>query len=341
MKRNKIAALCCIAALCVSLLAGCVNTADVGVVNDNKISAGVFNLYALSVVGEIIQENSLTSYEELEALNVNGVSGKQLVINGAYDLMLQKYTGERLFYEAGNKLTDEQEAAVTSYVANLVQSMGGQSAFDAELKKLSVSQKEFINFQRTNIIYTTYANQIYGEGGTQAVTEADAKDYYAKNYALAKHILISTIDQATQVPVSAEQKAEALKKAEGILAQIKSGANFEEMITQFNEDQGMASNPNGYLFTKGQMVKPFEDAAFTLAVGGVSDIVESQFGYHIIKKYDKDADPALFEGVKADVMNVLVADRFAAFIEGKKSGTSITKNEKQAEKIDLKAFLAG
>jgi parvulin-like peptidyl-prolyl isomerase len=321
------------------MLVGCVNTADVGTVNDKKISKGMFNLFALSAVGEIIQENGLSSYEEFEALNVNGMSGKQLVIDRAYDLILEKYTGERLFYAAGNKLTDEQEAAVNTYISDMVQSMGGQAAFDNELKTLEVTQSEFKDFQRTNVIYSVYANMIYGESGTQPITDSDAKDFYDKNYVCAKHILISTIDQATQAPVSDEQKVAALAKAQEALEKIQAGADFDAMIAEYNEDPGMESNPDGYLFTHGEMVKTFEDAAFALSVGEVSDIVESQFGYHIIKKMDKNADASLYEGVKIDIYNSLVVERFNSYIEENKSGTSITKNNEQAQKIDLEKFL--
>lgn len=339
MKKNKLLALCCAVALVCTLLSGCVNVADVGTVNDKKISMGTFNLFALSAVGEVIQENALSSYEDFEALNVNGVSGKDMAIDRAYDLILQRYTAERLFYAAGNKLTDEQENAVNSYITDLITSMGGQANFEKELKTLGVSQSEFKDFQRANVIYSVYANMIYGEAGTQPVTEADIKAYFDENYVCAKHILLSTVDQTTQEPLPEDKKAEARKKAEEALAKARSGADFDQLITEYNEDPGMASSPKGYVFTKGEMVAPFEEAAFALPVDGISDIVESKFGYHIIKKLDKNADPTIYEEKKEEVASHLVSLRFEDYIESNKAQTSIQKNEAQAQKIDFKKFL--
>ncbi len=102
------------------------------------------------------------------------------------------------------------------------------------------------------MIYSVYANMIYGEAGTQPVTEADIKAYFDENYVCAKHILLSTVDQTTQEPLPEDKKAEARKKAEEALAKARSGADFDQLITEYNEDPGMASSPKGYVFTKGK-----------------------------------------------------------------------------------------
>lgn len=75
-----------------------------------------------------------------------------------------------------------------------------------------------------------------------------------------------------------------LTKAEQVLERVKSGEDFDKLIKEFGEDPGMQQNVDGYLFTKNEMVKPFEDAAFALKDNEVSDIVETDFGYHIIKR---------------------------------------------------------
>ena len=74
-------------------------------------------------------------------------------------------------------------------------------------------------------------------------------------------------------------------EAIAILARIKAGEKFGKLAKELSTDTGSAKKDGnlGY-FTKGKMVKPFEDAAFKLQVGEISDPVKSEFGYHIIKR---------------------------------------------------------
>jgi peptidyl-prolyl cis-trans isomerase C len=81
--------------------------------------------------------------------------------------------------------------------------------------------------------------------------------------------------------------AGAKKKAEDILQQVKSGKDFSELAKENSDDGSKSQGGDLGWFGHGQMVKPFEDAAFSLQPGQVSDVVETQFGYHIIKVVDR------------------------------------------------------
>lgn len=91
-----------------------------------------------------------------------------------------------------------------------------------------------------------------------------------------------------------EDRAEAKKKAESVLAEIKAGEDFGLLAEKFSED-GSRQN-KGYLgfIRGGRTVYPFEKAAFALQAGEVSDIVETQFGYHIIKVHSRRPNPGEF-----------------------------------------------
>ena len=101
----------------------------------------------------------------------------------------------------------------------------------------------------------------------------------------ASHILIGVPEGA-----DAAAKAEARKKAEQVLAEVKTGGDFGALAKQHSTDPGSAVNGGdlGY-FSPGQMVGPFNDAAFSLASGATSDLVETQFGFHIIRVIEKQA----------------------------------------------------
>ena len=137
----------------------------------------------------------------------------------------------------------------------------------------------------------------------------------------ASHILIKTVDDNNK-PLSDEKKAEAKKKAEDLLKQLKSGADFAELAKKNSQDPGSAAK-GGALgeFGKGQMVSEFEKAAFALKEGEISPIVETQFGYHIIKlnkrvkaDYEKSKDK-----IKTSLINEKIKKLVDEIVKGTKT----------------------
>src|SRR5581483_796876 len=105
----------------------------------------------------------------------------------------------------------------------------------------------------------------------------------------ARHILISTQPQPPAPGAKpGEQpkplsKDEARKKAEEVLAKVRKGEDFAALAKQYSDDAGSKDKGGEYTFGRGQMVAEFEKAAFNMKPGEVSDLVETQFGFHIIK----------------------------------------------------------
>lgn len=139
-------------------------------------------------------------------------------------------------------------------------------------------------------LYTKLYDSLYAEGGEKyEQVKKDTLDYYAENDIIrAKHVLLQFPAAEDGSEVTDEQKAETRAKAEEILAKAKAGNDFDALIAEYNEDPGMQSNPTGYYFGKGEMVAPFEEAAYALEDGGISELVETDFGYHIIKRLPLD-----------------------------------------------------
>jgi peptidyl-prolyl cis-trans isomerase D len=156
---------------------------------------------------------------------------------------------------------------------------------------------------------------------TIQVDDAEVKKFYDENASKfqgneqrrASHILIGFGVNAT-----AEQKQAAKVKAEELLAAIKKNPNsFEELAVKNSQDPGSATK-GGDLgsFGRGAMVKPFEDAAFGMKVGQVSDLVESEFGYHIIKLTEITGQSSDFESLKPQIKAELIFQKAqAAFTE--------------------------
>ncbi|RKP54742.1 SurA N-terminal domain-containing protein [Pararobbsia silviterrae] len=146
-------------------------------------------------------------------------------------------------------------------------------------------------------------------------SDADAKQFYddnIKNYKTddqirASHILITVAKDASEA-----DRAKAKAKAEQILAQVRAHPDqFADLAKQNSQDPGSADK-GGDLgwFGHGAMVKPFEDAAFALKPNQISDLVQSDFGYHIIKVTDaKPAGTKSFDEVKASILATLKAQQ--------------------------------
>jgi len=141
------------------------------------------------------------------------------------------------------------------------------------------------------------------------VNEADLKTYYEQNASRfgtkeerrASHILITAPASA---PAAEREKAKA--KAEQLLAEVKKAPNtFADVARKNSQDPGSAEKGGDLDFvTKGAMVKPFEDAMFALKKGEISNVVETEFGYHIIHLTDiKPAVVPPFEQVRATIEN--------------------------------------
>ncbi len=150
-----------------------------------------------------------------------------------------------------------------------------------------------------------------------SVTDAEVKQFYDENSAKfqgdeqrhASHILIGFGAGAT-----AKEKSAAKDKAADILAQLrKNPKRFEELATKNSQDPGSAAK-GGDLgsFGRGAMVKPFEDAVFGMKVNQISDLVESEFGYHIIRLDGVSGQSSSFDSMKAQIKGELIFQKAQA-----------------------------
>ncbi len=153
------------------------------------------------------------------------------------------------------------------------------------------------------------------------ITDADIKKFYddQANVAAfeqpemvrASHILLMTQDPETHQPLPDDKKAAKKKQMEDILKQAKAGADFAELAKKYSEDPGSKDKGGEYTFPKGQMVKQFEDTAFSLKTNEISDIVETTYGYHIIKLSEKiPAKKVDYDKVKEGIKDHLVTVEF-------------------------------
>ncbi|MCB1516692.1 MAG: peptidylprolyl isomerase [Hyphomicrobiaceae bacterium] len=130
----------------------------------------------------------------------------------------------------------------------------------------------------------------------------------------ARHILVNT-----------EEEAKA------VLDELNNGKDFAELAQEKSIDPGAANGGDLGYFTKGQMVQPFEDAAFALEVGQVSQPIQTQFGWHIIKLEDRrPKQPATLEQMAPQIRQQLLIEAFNGEVAALKDGADIQVLDPQA-----------
>jgi len=128
--------------------------------------------------------------------------------------------------------------------------------------------------------------------------DANEKGFLAPEQVRARHILIRVPSDA-----SGEERKKAREKIEGVGGRIRKGEDFARLAAELSEDSNSRMNGGDLgFFTKGQMAKPFEEAAFSLKPGQVSGVVETEFGYHLIKVEEhQEARMVTFDAVKEQI----------------------------------------
>lgn len=133
------------------------------------------------------------------------------------------------------------------------------------------------------------------------VTDEQLREHFINNYMRAKHILV-------------EDKA----LAEDILKKAQGGEDFDKLIAEYNTDPGMSAYPEGYIFTDGEMVKPFEDCVKSLKSDEIG-ICESNYGWHIVKRLsltgDEEDFDSLLESEKENIEGDILFDKVKVEIE--------------------------
>lgn len=202
----------------------------------------------------------------------------------AYNTLLRQKAAE-----LGCPPTDAQ---VESARASLTQN--GEEGYQLMRDAFGLSGESMEYLTLTNAYYDNVLDALIPAPGEEALN----------NYVYqVKHILLLTVDMEggrVQLPdgsygypaLPAEKVAEQRALAADLLVQLLAaddlGAKFDELMHQYSQDSGLASNPDGYTAVPGDMVAPFEKAAFALKPGEVSGIVESEYGYHILLRGEVD-----------------------------------------------------
>lgn len=229
-----------------------------------------------------------------------GQTNEEYVWKFAMESIKQFHIVDELATKMDVKLTAEDEKIIAevlkSDITNFCGEDGTEEDFEKVLASMYMTREVYDYVNRVSCIYTTVFKNMVGENGEKLTDEEIAKYIEAVPYITVKHILFKTVDDARQ-PLSEEEQAAASEQAQEVYAKLAEITEPEELLKQFDkqmkkhsQDPGLKFFPDGYTFTKGKMVKEFEDAAFALAENQMSEIVKSDMGYHIILRLPTTRD---------------------------------------------------
>ncbi|MFY9510015.1 MAG: SurA N-terminal domain-containing protein [Rubrivivax sp.] len=181
------------------------------------------------------------------------------------------------------------------------QFMGQVTPSDADLEAYyKANEAQFKASEQASIEYVTLTLDALSKG--VAVPEEDLRRYYTEN---ASRYTATEERRASHILIKAEPDKKAAKaKAEELLAQVrKAPASFAEVAKKNSQDPGSAAQGGDLdFFGRGMMTKPFEDAVFAMKTGEISNVIESDFGFHIITLTAvKGGDKKPFEAVRAEI----------------------------------------
>jgi len=205
------------------------------------------------------------------------------------DVLDQLVAYHLLAQESRARKMDVSDQDVEARLAEIRQSFPNEDAFKQGLAAQGLSPEQLRTQTRTGL---EVAKVIDAEVTSKvAVQDAEVNAFYQQNVERfkqgdsvhASHILIGVPQDATPA-----QKADAKAKAQAALKEVRGGADFSSVAKAQSQDPGSAQNGGDLgFFPKGQMTPQFEDAAFKLKAGAVSPVVETPFGFHIIKVHER------------------------------------------------------
>ncbi len=321
---------------------------DVMTVGESKITEAEYKYYVELVKNEVAQEQGLADEEALKEFLKDGkIDGKpalDVIKERAEENIIRTEIACIKAAEEGISISEEQKSEARSII-----NAKDSETKDAlkELKSKTGADKYLI----AEIMEKAYLSDTYYSFVTSTKQEEFTPDddvvyeEVEKSYARVKHILIMNQPQADEsgvVPQIENYAEDAKKKAEEVLAKAVAGEDFDALVKEYGEDPGMEATPDGYIIHSsgamidgsGSMVPEFTEGTFAVETGEVNPkLVESTYGWHIIKRYSIPTTHADYATVEASAQNTVLSEMFNTYLDSFKKDIKIVKNEKIIGKI--------
>ena len=239
-------------------------------VGKSGVKGSFFNLYIATAVNDVYFPYQCDNYSPdatLQTMTIGSQKAAQVLTEDITDTYHTLYS----VYNVAQKEGFTNDEAVKSAQSNQWEQFKAQFENDGKFNEFltvhSISENDLKEYMSVYTVYNLYSEKLIGEYLSKTYTESELLKAVDKEYAKVKHILVE--DEAT---------------AKSIISKLGKGASFDSLVKEYSTDPGQGED--GYTFTKGEMVKEFEDAAFSLNKNSYTKTpVKSAYGYHIIYRY--------------------------------------------------------
>lgn len=316
---KKIIPILLVLTMAVGLLTGC--GASMDKINENT-----------NIVVATIGDQDIYAYELIYLLKMGATKEEALNEIQTLKTFVEKSK------EYNIELTEEDFETVEQQWTDSYTQFGSEEDFIKELENYGITAEQYKEILKMLALCEKFNAEFENLGLIETTTDETAAGFYDNNFLRAKHILFTTQDDAGQ-KLSDEEINAKRAKAEDVLKKINDGAAFEDFV-DLSEDPGSAASPDGYTFLNTQsdtlkdnqtmlgifqqvgipvMVTEFEQGTANIEVGAVSEIVESDFGFHIIKRLDLHGEGNEWDQMKPVIVYVIDSMNYNGVVEGWKA----------------------
>ena len=279
----------------------------VGTVGGLDITAKELIYWLNYDIGYTLQQYSMFGITEIPWDNVdnNGVTTEESILDGALQMAAYYAMISEQAARDGVSLPADIDDQLAADQASIVDQIGSEQAAERYYWLSMMELDLFEKLYKGGVLAQSLRDHHFGEGSEGYPTDAEVAAYAQDELGCyrAKHILLLTKNMEEYVydesgnptgyaPLDDKTIAEKKAQADSLLAKLKAAkdpvALFDNLMNEYSEDSGLAANPDGYTTYKGEMVPEFEEAALALKDGEFSEVVESDYGYHIVLRLPLD-----------------------------------------------------
>lgn len=247
---------------------------------------------AAVVNGVVIQEEEVNRgllYQQQRMLATTGQVIRPEMMTEARKMVLENLIDRELLYQQSRKKgISIKDAEVNEQLDRLKKQYPNEQAFKDSMAEDHLNEDTVKSRIKMNLAVQQFVEKEFG--GKVDVTEAEAKAFYdghPEYFTEPEAIRASGILIKVDVKSDAAKKQEARKKMEDIQKRVKKGEDFATLAKDFSQDASAAQGGDLGTIPRGRMPKALDDAAFSLKPGEVSNVVETEVGFHLIKVHEK------------------------------------------------------